>query len=64
MTPTILHKLGLDSNPFEPAATGTPFYGTLTPPINLRPSVFIACHHINFHNLMESIQWRLLLEGQ
>ena len=35
MMPDILQKLRLDSNPFEPAATGAPLSGTLSPPHEL-----------------------------
>ena len=35
MKPDILQKLRLDSNPFEPAATGAPLSGTLSPPHEL-----------------------------
>ena len=35
MMPDILQKLRLDSNPFEPAATGTPLLGELSPPNEL-----------------------------
>ena len=35
MRPDILQKLRLDSNPFEPAATGVPLTGTLSPPHEL-----------------------------
>ena len=35
MTPDILQKLRLNFNPFEPAATGAPLSGTLSPPHEL-----------------------------
>ena len=35
MMAEILQRLGLCTNPFEPAATGAPLFGTLTPPSNL-----------------------------
>ena len=35
MIPNILQKLRLDSNPFEPSATGTPLLGSLSPPNKL-----------------------------
>lgn len=35
MIPNILQKLRLDSNPFEPSATGAPLLGTLAPPNKL-----------------------------
>ncbi|MYJ23945.1 MAG: hypothetical protein F4101_11375, partial [Nitrospira sp. SB0673_bin_12] len=35
MMSDIFQKLRLDSNPFEPAATGAPLTGTLSPPHDL-----------------------------
>ena len=35
MMPDILEKLRLDTNPFEPAATGAPLLGKLSPPHEL-----------------------------
>lgn len=35
MIPNILQRLRLDSNPFEPSATGAPLLGSLSPPNKL-----------------------------
>ena len=38
MDPDILEKLRLNSNPFEPSATGAPIFGVLSPPKHLTKS--------------------------
>ena len=48
MRPDILQKLRLDFNPFEPAATGAPLSGTLSPPHELAEKMkkFLDVHQM------------------
>ena len=46
MMAEILRRLRLNTNPFEPAATGAPLFGTLAPPANLATKTMrIVEHH-------------------